>query len=68
MYVSSLTFTGSLHIHIPFVHGMVEGPIAKPSILHSWSDYLLSSLLAKNDLPVLWGPAMATIANLNREL
>jgi hypothetical protein len=34
IYVSSFTFTGSLQIHIPLVQGIVDGPIANPSILH----------------------------------
>lgn len=33
MSVVSFNRTGVLHIHMPFVQGLVEGPIANPSIL-----------------------------------
>lgn len=53
--VSSLIFIGYPQIHIPFVHGIVEGPIANPVIL-------LSRRLDRNDLPDLCGPATDAIA------
>jgi len=37
MSVVSLSLTGLLQIHIPFVHGLVVGPIANPSILKNTS-------------------------------
>jgi len=46
MSVVSLSLTGLLQIHIPFVHGLVVGPIANPSILKKISAFqLLNSIV-----------------------
>lgn len=53
--VFSFKGIGWLHNQIPFVHGIVVGPTAKPF-------YLFNTLLAKKDFPVLWGPAIVSTA------
>ena len=53
--VSSLTGTGSPQIQIPFVHGIVLGPIAKP-------DIRFNNRLERKDFPERCGPATVAIA------